>query len=278
MRIVRAALTSLALMAGIAINAPAGAASADVPATNPIQFISHSFWSDSDSLISSGTLNCPSGSRIVSSGASSAGQLVGIIPSYDYTSATATARYYGYMSVTIGCEKVSQMSEVTSNTAVAVGTGFRRAVAYCPAGYRAFGGGGAFIGPFGRQSTDSYWMTSNAVTQDGTGWTFAATTYSKTDVLYVRTQCAPLRGSVVASNSMPFKTDYTAAYAYAQCWPGYKAVSGGAYMSKSDGTEVQNGIINSSVPANKNQWYAQGTSYDGNVGTQKLVSLTQCIR
>ena len=278
MSIVRTTITSLALLAGAALAVPAGSAAADVPASNPIQYLSQNFWSNSDSLITSGTVSCPIGSRIVSSGASSAGQLVGIIPSYDYTSATATARYYGYMSVTIGCEQASQMSEVWSNTAVAVGTGFRRAVAYCPAGYRAFGGGGAFIGPFGRQSTDSYWMTSNAVTQDGTGWTFAATTYSTTDVLYIRTQCAPLRGSVVLSTSVPFRADYTPVYTYSPCWPGYTALSGGVYLSKSDGHEVQDGAVTASIPANGNRWYAQGVSWEANTPTEKLVALTQCIR
>ena len=156
-------------------------------------------------------------------------------------------------------------------------TGFRRGVVYCPSGMRAFGGGGYMMKPSNIISTDTYKMVSNTVSADGTGWTFAATTTAAKESLVVTTQCAPLRDSYVSQARTPAPY-FTHANVYASCRPGYTALSGGEYLSKSDGTEIQNGIIDYSVPASGNRWYTDGEVDENVAGGATLVALEQCIR
>jgi hypothetical protein len=170
------------------------------------------------------------------------------------------------------------MSEVTSRTIqLPYGSGFRRGVVYCPAGMHAFGGGGYMVKPFGIGgfSRDSYSMVSNTVTADGTGWTFAASTYSANDAPVITTQCAPLRGSYVSATGTPAPHGYRV-NVYGSCPPGYTALSGGVYLSTPDGSEVSNGFLDYSIPVSGNRWYVDGVAdwYTAN----KLVALEQCIR
>lgn len=283
MRLFRLACAAAAVTTGIVgagLTWAAAPASADVPASQPIQYVTQSFYGSSSSVPVTGTVHCPSGSRVVSSGASApGGQLVGIAPDINFhDAATATARLQGYMQVTVGCEPFAGMTEVTSRTiGFPYGTGFRRGVVYCPAGMRAFGGGGYMAKPSGIISTDSYDMVSNSVSADGTGWTFAATTTAAKESLVVTTQCAPLRSSYVSQTGTPAPY-FTPANVYGSCAPGYTALSGGVYLSKPDGSEVRSGLIDYSVPASGNRWYTDGTSYEDPAGGDKLVALVQCIR
>ncbi len=271
-----AALTTAVVGAGFASSA--APASADVPA-GPIQYVTQSFWSGTASVPVTGTAHCPSGSRVVSSGASApGGQVVGIAPDINFhDAATATARLQGYMQVTVGCEPFSAISEVTSKTiALPYASGFRRGVVYCPSGTRAFGGGGYIMKPSNILSTDTYKMVSNTVSADGTGWTFAATTTAK-ESLVVTTQCAPLRDSYISQGRTPAPY-FINANVYAPCRPGYTALSGGEYLSKLDGNEVENGIIDYSVPASGNRWYTDGEAMETAPGGTTLVALAQCVR
>lgn len=285
MRILRiavaAALAAATAVAGLA--SFAAPASADVPASNPIQYVTDYFWGGSTSFVASGTVSCPSGSRVVSSGASASGgggQLTAIAPDINsFTSASATARAPGYLQITVGCEAAAAMSEVTTRTIqLPYGSGFRRGVVYCPAGMHAFGGGGYMVKPFGIGgfSRDSVQMVSNTVTADGTGWTFAADTFSANDAPVITTQCAPLRGSYVSQTGTPAPNDAQPVNTYGPCPPGYTALSGGVYLSKPNGSEEQNGVLDYSIPASGNRWYVQGMSFG--FGNDKLVALEQCIR
>ena len=131
------------------------------------------------------------------------------------------------------------------------------------------------IGGFSRDSLE---MVSNTVTADGTGWTYAAWAESATDAPVITTQCAPLRGSYVSQTGTP-ATHYTNANTYGPCPPGYTALSGGVYLSRPDGNEVQSGSIDYSVPASGNRWYVDGVALEGDSNTSnKLVALEQCIR
>jgi hypothetical protein len=258
----------------------AAALTTGMPASQPIQYVTQSFWGSTASVPVTGTVHCPSGSRVVSSGASApGGQLVGIAPDINFhDAATATARLQGYMQVTVGCEPFAAVSEVISKTiGLPYASGFRRGVVYCPSGMRAFGGGGYMIKPSNILSTDTYQMVSNTVSADGTGWTFAATTTAAKESLVVTTQCAPLRDSYVsqARTAAPY---FTQANVYGSCRPGYIALSGGVYLSKPNGDEVQNGIIDYSVPASGNRWYTDGVSHEDAAGGDELVALEQCIR
>jgi len=281
MRILRiiaaAALTAATAVAGLATFA--APASADVPASNPIQYITDYFWGDTGTYAVMGTVSCPSGSRVVSSGASAGGgQLTAIAPDINsFTSASATARVAGYLQITVGCETTAQMSEVTTRTIqLPYGSGFRRGVVYCPAGMHAFGGGGYMVKPFGIGgfSRDSVEMVSNAVTADGTGWTYAAYTSSSNDAPVITTQCAPLRGSYVSQTGTPAPV-VQHVNTYGPCPPGYTALSGGVYLSQANGNEEQNGFVDYSIPASGNRWYVDGISFGNG---DKLVALEQCIR
>ena len=282
MRIPRIAVAA-ALAAGTVVGALASAAapaSADVPASNPIQYVTQYFWGGSTSTQVIGTVSCPSGTRVVSSGASaSGGQLTGIAPDINsFTSATATAYAPGYLQITIGCEPTAAMSEVTTRTIqLPYGSGVRRGVVYCPAGMRAFGGGGYMVKPFGIGgfSRDSLEMVSNTVSADGTGWTFEADTSSANDAPVITTQCAPLRGSYVSQTGTPAPNGQRVNL-YGSCLPGYTALSGGVYLSKPNGSEEPSGFLDYSIPASGNRWYVDGFSA-GSAG-DKLVALEQCIR
>jgi hypothetical protein len=282
---VAAALAAATAVAGLATFA--APASADVPASNPIQYVTDYFWGDTGTYAVMGTVSCPSGSRVVSSGASAngggaaglGGQLTAIAPDINsFTSASATAKVAGYLQITVGCEAAAAMSEVTTRTIqLPYGSGFRRGVVYCPAGMHAFGGGGYMVKPFGIGgfSRDSAQMVSNTVTADGTGWTYAATTSSANDAPVITTQCAPLRGSYVSQTGTP-DPYFQHVNTYGPCPPGYTALSGGVYLSKPNGSEDQNGYLDYSIPASGNRWYVRGISF-GNPGS-KLVALEQCIR
>src|SRR5664279_2413158 len=278
--VVAAALAAATAVAGLA--SFAAPASADVPASNPIQYVTQYFWGGSTSFAVSGTVSCPSGSRVVSSGASAsggAGQLTAIAPDINsFTSATATAFARGYLQITVGCEAAAAMSEVTTRTIqLPYGSGFRRGVVYCPAGMHAFGGGGYMVKPFGIGgfSRDSVQMVSNSVSADGTGWTFAATTYNSNDAPVITTQCAPLRGSYVSQTGTA-APDFNQVNTYGSCPPGYTALSGGVYLSMPNGSEVTNGFLDYSIPASGNRWYVDGVALSNTAN--KLVALEQCIQ
>jgi hypothetical protein len=269
-----------ALAAGIAAGGLAMSAApawADVPATNPIQYVTQNFWGGSSAVTVTGTVSCPTGTRVVSSGASATGgQLTAIAPDINsFTSVTATGRAPGYLQVTIGCETAAALSEVTTRTIqLPYGSGFRRGVVYCPAGMRAFGGGGYMVKPFGGFSRDSVEMVSNTVSADGTGWTFAAQAGSN-DAPVITTQCAPLRGSYVSTTPVAAPATQHV-NTFGSCLPGYTALSGGIYLSRPDGTEEQNGIVDYSIyTSGTNRWYVAGASFGNN---DKLVTLEQCIR
>lgn len=282
MRIPRIAVAA-ALAAGTVVGALASSAapaSADVPASQPIQYVTQSFWSGSASVPVFGRVQCPSGSRVVSSGATApGGALVGLAPDVNYhDAATASARLQGYMHVTVGCEPFAAISEVTSRTiALPYASGFRRGVVYCPSGMHAFGGGGYMMKPSGILSTDTYQMVSNTVSADGTGWTFAATTLAAKESLVITTQCAPLRGSYVSQTSAQL-TYLQRANVYGTCPPGYTALSGGVYLSRPDGSEAVNGSVDYSEAVSGNRWYTSGISYQSPTEVDKLVALEQCIR
>jgi hypothetical protein len=93
MKILRVATCAIAVAAALT-GVSASPAAADVRASTPIQYVTNYFWGGSTNLITTRTVSCPTGSRVVSSGASVAGgngALTGISPVLpDYTAVTAT--------------------------------------------------------------------------------------------------------------------------------------------------------------------------------------------
>lgn len=279
MTLLRVAVGAVALAAALT-GVVVSPASADVRASTPIQYVTKYFWGGSTGFITTGTVSCPAGSRMVSSGASAAGgdgaltEISPVLP--DHTAVKASGYAPGYLQVTIGCEPIAALSEVVSRTVElpAGKTGFQRGEVHCPAGMRAFGGGGTITRPFGVASGDSFGMVSNTISVDGTGWTFAAVIKNKGDHLLVTTQCAPFRGGgIVIPRAAP--SNSSGGNVYAPCPPNYTALSGGVYMARLDGTEVRSGLVDYSVLASNNRWYASGSSYD--TGTNTVVALVQCI-
>jgi hypothetical protein len=271
------ALAAATAIGGLASSA--APAAADILASTPIKYVTQSFYGSTAGVVTIGGVSCPSGSRVVSSGASApGGVLIGISPDVNrHDSATASARLQGYLQVTVGCVPFAGTSDVVSKViALPYKSSLGRGVLYCPAGMHAFGGGGFMMNPSGHISTDAYEMTSNAVSADGTGWTFAASTVGPNDRVVINVQCAPLRGSYVSQTGTP-APQFKLANVYGFCQPGYTALSGGVYLSKPDGNEVRSGYIDYSVPASGNRWYTDGMSFEDPTG-DKLVALEQCIR
>jgi hypothetical protein len=276
MKVVKVAVAAMVLASGALLGWPASPASADVAGTIQVQYVTGYFWDATVSSAVAGTVSCPSGTTVVSSGAGG-GELVGIVPSWDFTSVTAIGRVDGgYLQVTVGCAPAAQLTEVTSALVEqSTGSGFRRGVVYCPTGTRAFGGGGYIAErDFGFVSYDAAEMVSNTVTADGTGWTFAAYTPTATDRLVIRTRCAPLRSSFVTQTGVHNVTFGNSVYG--SCPAGWTALSGGVYLSKPDGSEEVTGFVTWSVPAGGNRWYVEGRS-PGDYLDNKLVALEQCI-
>lgn len=276
MKFLRIAAAAVALAAAGLLGGPALSASADVPASNPIQYITYPFWSDSSAVTSIQTLACPSGTRLVSAGAGAGGGVTGLSPNYDFTAVTASAKSYGYWQITVGCAPAAQISEV-STVRKAFSLGVHQGTVTCPAGTRAFGGGGWFEKPFGALSGDSFGMKVNSLTSDGTGWTFAGATTNRIDRLTIYTQCAPLRNSYVASGIVASSDDGSQRNVYAACQPGYTALSGGAFLANGNGGPAGAGLIKYSIPASDNRWYVQGAAYTGST-KDKIISYLQCIR
>ena len=240
-----------------------------------------------------GTVACPTGTVVVMAAASGNGYLDSLTPLRgartsdrisNFTSVGMTAGFSpvqppgsATMDVVAGCAPAAQLAGATSvSTKVRVSsTGFSEAVASCPAGMRAFGGGGHFISADNRYSTRESAMYSNSVTHDGTGWYFRGWSISTLNSLVVTTSCAPLPGSYIASKRVaytPFDT-----IVFAQCAFGYFPLSGGEQILSTDGGTGLDlvGSIQFSVPTN-NGWYVDGAS-GGGPHHLVLDSLVQCV-
>ena len=284
-RAVRAARVVLAfvvaaaglLMAGAASPAAAAPAASLVPSS--IQYVTNNIYGASFTHIGPAAVSCPAGTRMVSGGAGHA--FIGAIAPYaNFTAVAADGLPIAgtnpdFLQITVGCAPASLLPNLTSRIiGVPVpSAGVPRGVVYCPAGMRAFGGGGYFRTPQGRYRAGGV-MFSNTVSADGTGWTVSGSAGAG-DLLILFTQCASLNG-YVATNSVPL-TPGGVGQVYATCAPGYTALSGGVYLSRSDGTEHPGNIM-WSIPASvggSSSWYVSAGS-DGYPDT-KLVALAQCI-
>src|SRR5450631_1565866 len=136
-------LAAVTAIGGLASSA--APAAADILASTPIQYVTKSFFSSTRNVPVVVGVSCPSGSRVVSSGAAAAdGELLGISPDVNNSNvARVSARFSGTLQVTVGCEPYAFTTEVTSKViGLAYKSSLGRGVVYCPAGMHAFGGGG----------------------------------------------------------------------------------------------------------------------------------------
>lgn len=291
MRILRitvaAALAAGAAVAG-GLAAAAAPASADVPPSEPIQYVTKFVHGTTNQKVL-GTLGCPTGTFVVSASADHAG-ITSLTPASNSRSAQGLANFTvvaatgypepdgsggaAFIEIQAACAPASRLSNAVSRSiTVAAGdnnSNARRAVVYCPAGMRAFGGGGYFLTTDNHCSNAASGLVENTVTAAGTGWTVRAYTTAATDRLIVTTHCAPLAGSYIPQAGVR-APPFSAGYVSARCAIGYTVLSGGVTFVNPNNTEGS-GVVFSSWTS------AGGVGVNGYaVDDSLLTARAQCV-
>jgi hypothetical protein len=193
---------------------------------------------------STATLACPAGQAIVSVGGLGAERLIGLTPSPNYTSALATGsagrgQHDASVYTETTCAPNAQFAGSTFAThevsKPADRTDEWTSTATCPAGQRAFAGGGYFRDRSGTVKNEGViFLSGNSPSGDGRSWTVRAVNQTRTDSLFVTARCLPQSSSVkVKVVTYPFTeitpgTGVRRAQGYARCPAGYVTISGGA--------------------------------------------------
>ena len=300
MKILRPALAAT-LAAGAAIGAGLAAAAPASADAGAIQYVSKIF-SGTPATLMLGTVDCPAGTFVVSAsainveihqgGAFPPGFIGGPITSLaplrnsrtspglaNYTAVVATGWFgpaapgtLASVKVIAACAPAARLSNATSReititpTATTVDS---HGTVYCPAGMRAFGGGGHYLASDNHIAKGAE-MYENNVTADGTGWTFRGLPRVGTNRLIVTTQCAPLVGSYTPHPSVPASRQAPGEVA-ALCVLGYTVLSGGVTFAHQDNTEGTGGV--SEMWASESGVGVGGYSYDGS----QLTARAQCV-
>jgi hypothetical protein len=193
----------------------------------------------------SATAQCPAGMAAVSSGGLADG-LFRLTPGPGYDSGLVTARAVngntGFAIVASAtCAPTAQFAGTTvatRETRAHSTTGEWTLTATCPAGMRAFGGGGHFRASNGTFGTDEFFLGADAPTPNGRGWTVSALDNTFTDTLVVTTRCAFQSSSTRLVEEIypvvlpvPGATQGTA-QGYAHCPAGFVPISGGAWFTQ----------------------------------------------
>ena len=305
MKILRIAVAAAALTAGVVAGVTALPTPAEAATPVPIQYVTQTIYPapfpDYGGYLI-GTVACPAGTFVVSASADH-GELGSLSPirnsrtSPNLANNTAVlvtgrgiADYTGgtkYLNVTAGCAPAARLSGAVSRQVVLAPStqSERHVVVICPSGTRAFGGGAYTLGPDNHYSFDGPKMVTNAVTSDGTGWSFTgflgSPPYPDTrDRLIVTTQCAPLAGSYRSQSPavaapVPPNTFGTFPNTAATCFSGYTALSGGVTWSPdSNGFGVvvrQTTTFN--TPGRSSGTYVEGYNTVGSL----LIARTVCV-
>jgi hypothetical protein len=280
MKFVRIAI--LAVVAATALVAVADSPAAARVPSNPNQI--RQVWTlvyGTTNTTVHGKVDCPAGMQVVSPGADQA-YIFSLAPTPDFRSVEAVGqiRYAApsnYMIIYANCAADNLFNGITSSSVFLYGAANqpRAGVAWCPAGYIAFGGGGYVFAADGSQSLSAYPMLSNAVSASGQGWTFAANTASGEPIV-INTRCAPAQGTWVKSSNVILSPSGSSVGA--DCGPNYLAVSGGVYLAKADGTGREaNGSVTQSIWLGAGRWYVSGASDSRTNPGAKLVALAQCV-
>lgn len=220
------------------------------------------------------TAPCPAGMAAVSAGGLAVG-LSSITPGPGYDSGVVTARAVngntGYPIVANAtCAPTAQFagtSVATREQHVHSTTGEWTQTVTCPAGMRAFGGGGHFRASNGTFSKDEFFLSANAPTLDGRSWTVSALDNTFTDTLVVTTRCAFQSSSTrLVEEIYPVVPAPGAtggdAQGYAHCPAGFLPISGGAQFTQDGSPSASGSQLSVSVPVSNGQigWFANGTS------------------
>ena len=300
MKILRPALAAT-LAAGAAIGAGLAAAAPASADAGAIQYVSKILSGTAGQKVL-GTVDCPAGTFVVSASASNVevhqggalppgfvgGPITSLAPLRNSRTSPGLANYTAVVvtgffgtaapgtlssvKVQAACAPAARLSNATSREITIAPThflGVNRGTVYCPAGMRAFGGGGHFLASDNHITKGSE-MYENSVTADGTGWTFRGVAFNGTDRLIVTTQCAPLVGSYVPAPSVP-ASPQAPGYVVAACAIGYTVLSGGVTFAHQDHTEGTGGVSETWTSAGGVG--VGGYSYDGS----QLIARAQCV-
>jgi hypothetical protein len=141
----------------------------------------------------------------------------------------------------------------------------------CPAGMRAFGGGGYFRTAGGAISNTGYAMSVNTINATGRGWYVRAKNSVQTDTLVVTTRCAYESSSTrIVSEVYPADTNGQF-QGYAYCPAGYVPISGGAQIMTDNSPADTYSWLDASLPVRggENGWWAKG----GTDGTNRRLEV-----
>jgi hypothetical protein len=218
------------------------------------------------------TAQCPAGTEAVSVGGL-ADTLDSITPGPGHDSGVATSHASnGNLGSAIvaqaTCAPTAQFAGTTPFTReqhVHSTTGEWTQTVTCPAGMRAFGGGGYFKASNGTLSTNEFFMSANTLTANGRSWTVSALDNTFTDTLVVTTRCAPQSSSTrLVEEIYPIVpvTGATGGKAngYAHCPAGFLPISGGAQVTTDNPPSAAQPQLTTSVLVDNGQigWFANG--------------------
>jgi hypothetical protein len=220
------------------------------------------------------TASCPAGMAAVSAGGLADG-LYSITPGPGYDSGVVAARAVNGNTgepivASATCAPTAQFagtSVATREQRVHSATGEWTQTVTCPAGMRAFGGGGHFRASNGTLSTDEFFLSADAPTLNGRGWTVSALDNTFTDTLVVTTRCAFQSSSTRLVEEIypvvpaPGATEGTAR-GYAHCPAGFVPISGGAQFTQDGSPSAAHSQLSVSTTVKNGQigWYGNGTS------------------
>ena len=285
-------ISRAAAIAALAIAALASPASA---AINPTSYHHHEVYGDftGPGGTAGGYISCPANMRAVASGAKPPGN-------YDVFKAGLTtfdgrgaffvaAGGSGQLRMSARCVPAAQLQSSTlSYRTIRVHQGWPNipfALAPCPEGTLAYGGGGFYTrtggDPIGGGSVYASMPEGN-----GTRWFFGATApYLSDQELWVSAHCLPRSefGSIVENTShhsgpsvITSAGGYPVLSATANCPSGYAAYAGGAYLHRSGSTApaVVGYLTASTMTDDDRGWYARAWTSQANA---TLTTTVQCM-
>lgn len=156
------------------------------------------------------------------------------------------------------------------------GARFRRHTVRCPANMYAFRGAGRFTDSSGFTVERGDFMSTNAPTADGTGWTFGGVDTVVGDRVEVTALCATKTGrDRVAESRVPAAPRQTVP-AVAECPAGWTAISGGVSVLNAGGLEIE-GRTFSSIPTERDGIKGWAVSAQPIGANNTVVARAQCV-
>jgi hypothetical protein len=281
-------ISGVTASAGVLFGLPPSVASA-APVASSTVVVSHEFDSDASDHLG-GTVLCPAGYRMVGSGVATGeigfSAVTAMAPTGDFSGATFVTNRISLPRDTrrtatlyVRCAPAEQFADVivvqTNDHRVTAGV-FSEGISRCPAGYFGFGGGGYYLsfstGLMGAAASNS----TNAPSADGSAWTYAGVAPQGASVQVTIIQCAPRTGrDFLVQFGNESHSRFRATTSSVSCPSGYTAISGGFYVSNSDGSVSSNAdeAVSAESTNTPGSWFATGLAP---IGT-KVVALAQCL-